>query len=654
MSGRLRVSYFILLGPAFLLAATSQETLHNWKEMSHYYLEQTYKTYSNCVIHILDLKGDLALPPSNEVPIVINVLPNQLQTLQKLHFKSTEFQHGLDAILNQHLRKASAVPNIKNFNCFVTFIAVLNFQTLSSFNEISRTGNEYSRAVVLWTIMRQDVTLGLETPWVNSTGMWKYFDNYPKYFPESVIMLNMDFKFAASEANNKLTMVDRMLFHSSAHLPTILMILIQRKNASAQCKSALIFCMYCNDAQRFVPLDCPSAIGTAELTISRYVNQVPWIDFGAWPWNPKTELCPLTLSVKDSERCSAEKLNVASIALSGLNLSEITRQPEFIGEANQRIPKLYLTAQHSTAQRPDVAAPVENSQYGLITSDCLLEENQGTNFGSLIKPFNLSVWTAVCLTATAVAFSISGMRFNCMHLRILALSMLSTCLILLEQFQNVSTTPNEVPGRTNTLINGVKIRCVSAVWLITAFLITNWYKAEFKSKYLFDPVYTRNWTRAMIDMDDFTFYVAFGDESIAADFGHELKEGYYFASADCKNHALPRKSRLVSDPRDPCGLFQDYTNMKWVEINRHFSGEVRNEMLTVVQDRIRLVPLSLIKNVIRTILLKSKTAFVSPLHLFDSDWNYFQQAMRSDRKMKFTRFHDSENRTTLKSYKMYG
>lgn len=118
-----------------------------------------------------------------------------------------------------------------------------------------------------------------------------------------------------------------------------------------------------------LPLGCRHAITSAKFTISRFAKQVPWGDFDAWPWDSTTKLCPLTLSAKNTERRSSEKMNMASIALSGLNLSRLASRPDFIDMATQRIPRLHLIAQRSTSQHPDVASPIENLQFGLINSD---------------------------------------------------------------------------------------------------------------------------------------------------------------------------------------------------------------------------------------------------------------------------------------------
>ena len=52
---------------------------------------------------------------------------------------------------------------------------------------------------------------------------------------------------------------------------------------------------------------------------------------------------------------------------------------------------------------------------------------------------------------------------------------------------------------------------------------------------------------------------------------------------------------------------------------------------------VMIVPLELLQEVIRTKLTARKTMFVSPAAVADTDWAYFRRAMRSDKRIKFSR-----------------
>ena len=173
MTATLEVLCLLLLKSTLLLASSSKKSWYG-EEKHVGYLQQTYRTYSNCVIHIVDLIGTLELPPS-EVPILFDMLRAELELLGKLSDGSAEFKKKLDAMAIKRLRNASAVAKITNFNCYVTFIAVLNFQA-PSLDQLFQA--QYSSAIALWTIIRQDITLGLKTPWEVHSDAQKYWKVY--------------------------------------------------------------------------------------------------------------------------------------------------------------------------------------------------------------------------------------------------------------------------------------------------------------------------------------------------------------------------------------------------------------------------------------------------------------------------------------------
>ena len=51
------------------------------------------------------------------------------------------------------------------------------------------------------------------------------------------------------------------------------------------------------------------------------------------------------------------------------------------------------------------------------------------------------------------------------------------------------------------------MRFFGACWSLVALICSNGYKSIFKSNYVFEPNYTRNWT-TLLDMNNFTVYFA--------------------------------------------------------------------------------------------------------------------------------------------------
>lgn len=341
---------------------------------------------------------------------------------------------------------------------------------------------------------------------------------------------------------------------------------------------------------------------------------------------------------------------MAGFALSSLNVTKATRESVFV--TPKSVPQLHVTLQaYSLELQQEVVVPVENSQYGVITSDEILEKGGGEHFGPLTESLDPSIWIVVCILVVAVTLSISANELSRTNLRRLVLSMFSAVMTLIEQSPNVCTmAPHASRGDGRHVTRYPRIRLVSALWLMTAFLVTNCYKGVFKSNYMFEPVYTRNWTRGLLDLDNFTFFLAFEDETIVEENGDKLKDGYHISSKHCEPSYMIAK--LWIDPRGPCTFVAEYTRTEHMEMEAS-SFLIRERLLTAIHSRFKLVPISQLKNVIRARRLASKTIFVSPRPYFDSDWNSFRETMSLNRKIKFTHYYDSED-TTLKPYLAHG
>ena len=130
------------------------------------------------------------------------------------------------------------------------------------------------------------------------------------------------------------------------------------------------------------------------------------------------------------------------------------------------------------------------------------------------------------------------------------------------------------------------IEYVSILWLFSALLFTNAYKAEFKTNYIFEPVYSRNWTSKLLDMNDFQIFI--GVEQVEYPMS-ELLDGHYIPGIVCNDRTLRWYEILRSDLRRHCALLDRYSRMKLNEI-QSLPPEIRRKTLAYLDKRIRLVP----------------------------------------------------------------
>ena len=406
---------------------------------------------------------------------------------------------------------------------------------------------------------------------------------------------------------------------------------------------------YCDKSERFQALGCfPNAVAAAEIKASEYAVQVPWLDSDALPWrNPKKELCPFSLHITKAETCAKEEGNLESVVLGKLNSTTVRSRMLNMEFPVGRIPKLFSVSK--TYLDAEIVAPIQNSGFGLITSDGLETASNWDFFSPLLQPLSTAFWIAVAISSVVVTFVMVGLRWSSMNHTKFVESFYLVAVVLVDQPQDVPAAAHvELDTESNDTLSAM-IKFISALWLFSALLFTNSYKAEFKSNYIFETVYSRNWTSKLLDMTDFQIFL--GVEQVEFP-PSELYDGHYIPTNVCTERALQWFRIFRSDLRRSCALLERYKSIKTEEL-RYLPPEIRRKRLAGMKNQFRLVPMTLMKQVIQQHLTAPKTVFVSPLHFFDSDWNYFREVMRLDRNMKFTRRHDAED-TALQSDSFYG
>ena len=177
---------------------------------------------------------------------------------------------------------------------------------------------------------------------------------------------------------------------------------------------------------------------------------------------------------------------------------------------------------------------------------------------------------------------------------------------------------------------------VWAIWLMLAFLITNSYLGVFKSNYIFDPQCSRNWS-SLLDM---------GSENVTLIFGYTASSLTRIPekNSDLCLNAFDRD--VLQDNRKPCIVSDVSRDMEALGFEQKHVEDLKSrfESLESLEERLEFVPIEKIREVIRNKLGRPRTVFVSPLHCFESDWQYFRQAMRKY-GVKFARHHEPTDRT---------
>ena len=296
----------------------------------NYYLRELYASYSTCVIHILDLVGNLQLAPPT-LPVIVDGWPRGLEAVENLSSRES----GIESVARTRVSSRPSAPKLQQ-SCFVSFIVAEKksiladtFSTTDGFI-LSREGE------ALRICLRQDVTLGLKL-WDENGGVESFLNvKGPIFFPDSAFIFYEGTDVSVGALDHEFPDLDLALFYPSAeHLPTIVLILIDPVHLDESPSGvkkhrdvALLFCLYCDAKTKFLRLTPKNAISTVESRASGYSRQVPWLlsdhDFY---WQNVSRLCHITSETTEKGFCAAEYLNMVEIAFANMNSSIARESP---------------------------------------------------------------------------------------------------------------------------------------------------------------------------------------------------------------------------------------------------------------------------------------------------------------------------------------
>ena len=646
----LKILPCLLFPPKLIVSYPQNAKIFEHPRRPHY-LQELYRSYSVCVIHIVDLIGNLE-PAQQAQPIIFDVWTKELESLRNLSGLPVKFNQRIETIAQDRTKGQSAISKLNHVSCFVTFILALKNSFLeSTFSRFSREVDEPVRI-----FLRQDFTLAWETPWDKSGVQQRYLNVPPMYFPESVVILcddHFDLSTIQSLDGPWADLDLRLFYPSAAHIPTIVLIGLESAQlekspsfGTEPCDVAFLFCTHCDPNKSFIPISCTSAIRTAESEASKYVEVVPWLAFdGTYYWKQKVTPCPFTLGTAAKEICTAEYVNIKAIVFAYMNTTVageawVNRHPDL------RFPEI---ASDSDLSKIELIASQKSLQFGLITSDGVYLPTGSISSFPLLQPFNKHVWIWTVIAIVGVAFSVTGLlHSNYDPLKSFFLWTYSAGAALLAQAHTPVFRTRETWSTSLNQRFERKIKFLWILWLLSAIFLTSSYNAAFNSNYIIEPEYSRNWTGGLLAMKGFTIILAFDDPPLD-DVREFLIQDHYLSGKNCYDFY---DLVLGRDSRHSCSFVHDYIEM---QENRFIdlSHKDREKLIKIHGNFLHLVPMELLKKTIETRLTMPKTVFVSPLEYLNSDWELFREQMRDKKALKFS-WHFDKGETPLRAIKSYG
>ena len=601
------------------------------------YIEQAYSAYSNCVIHIVDLIGNQDLP-SPPVPIIVD------------DFTREERRHGdvyddqWDMLHDRTIVSAGGIK-IQSSDCFVTLLVGEIYKML--FN----SSKDHKWAEHLRGFLRQDLTLGFRTP---SPARDKYLMSAPILLPESVIILYEAFDWSVGVSEEISLHLAQDIFTTLDHIPTIMIILVgildsfnnlEKSIGIKTNSSAYFFCYYCGEYGATVLVEAESAIGSGKQLAFEFRDRVPWVTTTGISKHLGISLCPFTLSLRRGHPppCTEEIKNLEALAFANINSTHI----EYMLGGVVILPIPRIITDTKIVLSTEIFAQAQILEFAMITSDGTESTSPLIDFTPLLQPFEKFVWAAVFVTNIALAIFITGLdRYwanDCARPLFSSLCSLTRVMLL----QPYIPALENHSGSRNVALQPLHraVRHIWAVWLLSTVFLVNNYGSAFSSNYIFEPTYTRDWT-TLLDMENFTFFAGSIKHPLSWLVRRQLTDGHYFYGSKCIRNFIG--AWLATDPRCPCSFAKNYLKSKLT------SSQDPQVITHSMQNSVRIVHMDHIKQLIRTNLTAPKTVFISPLPFFDSDWQYFQEAMRSNKALRFTRNYNVEDTASLHVVAKYG
>ena len=525
-----------------------------------------------------------------------------------------------EMIERYRFEQASALK-IRAATCLLTLVLGKAF--------VFRTGagSGYVAQEALKLMLQQEVPFGVE-----------FQSNIRKApfvpFPQSLIVYDDHVKVDQVEMIQVLEDLHRKVLRESQHLPTILFLASCGNEHEPSCNTAWHICWYCDlrDSVVVVDPDFSNAIEGIETVASHWAEQTHWKTIQGWFY---VSSCPFTLK---ASACTVEALTIETEISKATNVTFHTHLSPYSSPT-------VIVSRHAIdfvlhASKMEFVSRVETPVFGLISSDHVAVAGSWVGL-RVLEPLTPLAWVGVGLGALAVSAAFTGIYWssNAMSVKGVFHSLFTVTRVLVDQPAFVEDSSQLTIGGQSELVK----RLIWACWLISVLIYTNGYKGIFKSSYVFEPTYGRNWSK-LLDMEDFTIYFTSGQWWGIAD-------NYPVVQA-VKPCIHPEA--FLGDGRHPCASVNRFLELlaapifeKTEELAVEFAK--RNRLL----ENSRLVNMWSLPSFVALNLTMPRTAFATPAYALDSDWKtYFLPAVRQ-KGCKFAR-HLSRDDTTLQSTFWHG
>ena len=591
--------------------------------------------FSECLVHIIEQSG--------EVDMDYGALqrPLMLHRLQK--YRNPDEVQAIVAYIKRKGRLLRRGDSFRKFRCLVALVSTSDEDATL----IGENNTNFGQFNPLFTVLDQSHVLGR-------------FSEIERKMPSYLLFLYSWTNITAHSDQLRDDLFSYIVFNILgwiSYLRSSLPPIFVFTNSIAQTSSGTptvydmgyIHTWYTESAEN-VDINCRnSQLLCIEQAITDYQvltqngKRVLWIiERGStWRTPKRQDHCPFTLSPNAS--CLLAFLNaVSSFVFNGFNDSKLGAEST-VYISDSWLPTFQCTQVGTVISIPVdiVLADTPSSRFRLITSDGVT--NCNGSFGSFSVPFTWEVWiliaTSVLLLSTLLSI-LSSMDF----LRVAVPNVITVGSALIDQIGMIVGLRQH--GTTMRLFN-----ILWFCWLLGVIVITNSYKIV-KSNYVLEPKFSTKWQR-LEELKDFTVITAYEKPKDGFDF--HMKTFNRPPLNSCMKKQEPGRQTCLTergfwqstcyymdrgnqDVRSACAFFREIDSvflfymtpcehssctLKYTQMLKRYAG-----IIDTATKYGRLHDVKDLEKVIRTDLVKPKTAFVSPENHFENVWKTFKRMMR--------------------------
>ena len=462
------------------------------------------EAYGSCVIRTMGLGSVIDLDSQSlHTPIITFSDPDWFNLCDRDDSKVL-------ASMQQKISNRTA-GNLRFMKCILTAIAIPDNSWIGN-TGVSHVWNDCKslvRALRILMLHKYMLRYSARVQWV---------------LPETIILIgNTKLPEAKQVAN--------LLFTRKSHIPPILFFPSPNHPQIFPLLGNFV-CWYCGMEADFFQFECQHAQSCSHTMKAAFEGalqhgeNVRWSlidglrgseEFGAVPINRRIKKNgPFVYQRPVSGHCSVYIVDgVLSCLFEGFNWTISGSREEL---------QVTPTVKRSLVLQPNYWDPItfvatgHAMSFKFITADNVIRK--GSIFCSLTDPFQPAVWLLAGLGIAVISSVSAASAFKTSFLQCWT-STVSNILVFSSAFIDQSPEfPTQKALYPKICVAVHKLLLLN--WIITALVLSTYYKSIMKSNYVFEPKYSTNWSR-LAEMTNFTFYFAYGDLGLTC----TCREGEY-------------------------------------------------------------------------------------------------------------------------------